>query len=70
MPQNRNARKDLELREAENGVVPTMVPTIVPTTHDPDLARLVAVWHQLPDAIRAAIAALVQASGVDESPTD
>ena len=47
-----------------------MVPTIVPTTRDAELARLVAVWHQLPDTIKAAITALVQASGVDESPAD
>ncbi len=62
-----------ELREAEKGEVPVLVPTppknVSSPLTDPDLARLVALWPKLPDAIKAGISALVNASVVDDAPT-
>lgn len=60
---------DKELRQDDDGEVPTMVPR--PQSADsgthfpPDLARVVAAWDRLPEAIKAGILALVQAGGSD-----
>jgi hypothetical protein len=59
------------LRETPNGEVPTVVPSppgaISSPDLPPDLARLVAVWNRLPDAIKAGVLALVQAAGVADA---
>ena len=53
-----------ELRKDANDEVPTVVPSARGgPSLPPDLARVVAVWPNLPEAIRAAIAALVQTAG-------
>jgi len=61
------------LRDGEKSEVPVLVPSppegVSSPPPDPDLARLVALWPKLPDAIKAAISALVQASGADDAPT-
>ncbi len=61
-----------ELREGEKGEVPVLVPcppkNVSSPLTDPDLARLVALWPKLPDAIKAGISALVNASVVDDAP--
>ena len=70
---DRATSKDVkELRDDAEGEVPTVVPRppkgdLSPPT-DPDLARLVAAWPRLPNAIKAGIAALVQAAGADDPP--
>ncbi len=54
----------------QSGAGPTEPPTIAPDLAklptpdptDPDLARLVAVWADLPPAIRAGIVAMVKAT--------
>ncbi len=55
-----------ELRQTSDAVVPTVVPSAsepVPSPQLPtDLARIVATWERLPNAIKAAILALVQAA--------
>ena len=63
-----------ELREGEKGGVPVLVPCPPKSVSslqitDPDLARLVALWPMLPDAIKVGISALVNASVVDDAPT-
>ena len=60
-----------DLRQAANGEVPTVVPSsshadsgpFSPPLGDPDLARVMAVWPRLAEAIKAGILALVQAAG-------
>jgi hypothetical protein len=52
-------------------MVPNMVPVAVPNpcvatsspNLPPDLARVVAAWPRLPDAIKAGVLAMVQATG-------
>ena len=56
-----------ELRQTSDAVVPVLVPTASEPANapdfPPDLARVVANWDQLPDAIKTAILALVRAAG-------
>ena len=56
-----------ELRQTPDAVVPVLVPSAQVATSNPafppDLARVVAAWIRLPDAIKAGIIALVQAAG-------
>jgi len=56
------------LRDNESGEVPAVVPSpprTAPSSGFPrDLARVVAAWDRLPDAIKAGVLALVQAAGV------
>jgi len=67
---NGNDRKDL--RQPEDRVVPTLVPTSSPDADaetaptppsDTGLAQVVAAWPHLPVAIRAGIVAMVNAAG-------
>jgi hypothetical protein len=55
------------LRDDALGEVPTMVPSPPNPAPEPplppDLARVVAAWDRLPDAIKAGILAMVQAAG-------
>ncbi len=60
--QNRNDQDDEELRQIAECVVPTMVPSPQETESDPDLARLNDEWTRLPDPIRTAILALLDAA--------
>jgi hypothetical protein len=53
---------DKELRQTENGVVPTMVPSPPEAGLDPGLARLNVAWATLPAHIKAAILALLDAA--------
>ena len=66
----RGSRKDQdgkEIREFHSGEVPTVVPcpsgAISGLDFPPDLARVVAAWDRLPEAIKAGVLALVQAAG-------
>jgi len=56
----------LELRDDENGEVPVLVPSptdaVSPAQLPPELARVVAAWDELPEAIRTGILALVDAA--------
>jgi hypothetical protein len=55
-----------ELRQTSDAVVPVLVPSASDPAQEPqipaDLARLGAEWDRLPDAIKNAILALVQAA--------
>jgi hypothetical protein len=55
-----------ELRQTPDAVVPTVVPSASEPAKEPhlpaDLTRIVATWDHLPDAIKSAILALVQAT--------
>ena len=67
MNESPNDQLEQELRDNATGEVPTMVPC--PPGADfgpdfpPDLARVVAAWDHLPDAIKAGILAFVEAGG-------
>ena len=56
----------MELRDGESGEVPVLVPSsedgVSSAKLPPELARVVAVWDQLPEAIRTGILALVDAA--------
>jgi hypothetical protein len=60
-------KDDTELRDVSQGEVPTVVPSppgaVFGPPLPPDLARVVAAWDRLPEAIKAGILALVQAAG-------
>jgi hypothetical protein len=43
--------------------VPVVVPSSPEPPFPPDLARVVAAWDRLPEAIKAGVLALVQAAG-------
>jgi hypothetical protein len=47
--------------------VPVGVPSpsgpVSDAQQSPDLARVVAAWHRLPDAIKVGVLALIQAAG-------
>jgi hypothetical protein len=55
----------LELRDNQSGKVPVLVPSsqdgVSSAQLPPELARVVAAWDQLPEAIRTGILALVDA---------
>lgn len=54
-----------ELRQTPDAVVPVLVPCSLEAAKSPhlppDLARVVATWDRLPEAIKAAIVALADA---------
>ena len=56
-----------EIRDNQSAEVPTEVPSSSGAVSGPqfplDLARVVAAWDRLPEAIKAGILALIQASG-------
>jgi integrase len=52
-----------EIRDNQSGEVPVGVPFSPEPQFPPDLARVVAAWDRLPDAIKAGVLALVQAAG-------
>ncbi len=52
-----------EIRDNQSGEVPVRVPSLPEPQFPPDLARVVATWDRLPEAIKAGILALVQAAG-------
>lgn len=56
-----------EIDHNQPGEVPTVVPTpsgvVSGPTFPADLATVVAAWERLPDAIKAAILALVNTTG-------
>jgi hypothetical protein len=56
-----------ELRDNDFGEVPTVVPcppgAVSVPGFPPDLARVVAAWDRLPEAIKAGVLALVQVAG-------
>jgi hypothetical protein len=66
------------LRESANGEVPSVVPTspeaaeTQPATRtlDADLSRVLAAWPNLPQALKAAVLALVNAAGAVRSDRD
>jgi hypothetical protein len=59
------------VRNDESGEVPTVVPSpsgnVPGVEFPPDLARVVAAWNRLPDAIKVGVVALVQAAGVADA---
>jgi len=63
----RNDQVYQEIRDESSGEVPVLVPSppgaVSGPPYCPDLARVVGAWDRLPDAIRTAILALVQAAG-------
>ena len=65
-PDLSNDQPPLELRDGETGEVPVLVPSsedgVSSSQLPPELARVVAAWDQLPDAIRTGILALVEAA--------
>ncbi len=52
-----------ELRQDHEAEVPIGVPSSPEPQFPPDLARVVAAWDRLPEAIKAGVLALVQAAG-------
>jgi len=70
-PDDVNPSSAKALRQGSNDVVPTLVPSssqedsaaILPPPTDPDLARVLAAWPRLPEAIKAGILAMVQVAG-------
>ncbi len=56
-----------EIRDNQSGEVPVGVPSspgaVSGPQFPPDLARVVAAWDRLPEAIKAGVLALVQAAG-------
>jgi hypothetical protein len=66
-PDLRKGRACKELRDNESGEVPALVPSPSEAASgpvfSPDLARVVAAWPDLPDAIKAGVLAIVQAAG-------
>ncbi|RIK76945.1 MAG: hypothetical protein DCC67_13265 [Planctomycetota bacterium] len=56
----------MELRDDQTGEVPVLVPSpedgVSIAQLPPDMARVVAAWDGLPEAIRTAILALVDAA--------
>ena len=64
---SRNGQQYRELRDEPSGEVPVLVPWLPDAVsgpiHHPELVRVVDAWDHLPEAIRTAILALVQAAG-------
>ncbi|MCH7685108.1 MAG: hypothetical protein IH899_00245 [Planctomycetes bacterium] len=58
-----NNNDNTELRDTPQGEVPVLVPSPPGAAFSPDLARVVAGWDGLPEAIQAAILAIVEAGG-------
>lgn len=54
------------MRDNESGEVPTVVPcpsgAVSGTSFPPDLSKVVAAWPRLPEAIKAGVLAMVQAT--------
>jgi hypothetical protein len=65
-PDLSNDKQRLELRDDESGEVTVLVPSpedgVSSAQHPTDLARVLTAWDQLPEAIRTAILALVDAA--------
>jgi len=67
VPDSPNTQTGQEIRDSPKCEVPVLVPSPPNPVSDPgppaDLARVVAAWDRLPDAIKAGILALVNAAG-------
>jgi hypothetical protein len=65
-PDSRKDQLNQQIRNDEPGAVPTVVPLLsesAPTPDlSPDLANIVAVWPSLPNAVKAGILAMIEAS--------
>lgn len=59
-----SSNNEADLRQSPEAVVPSVVPTSPrdPAISDDDLARIVAAWPRLPDAIKTGILAMVKAT--------
>jgi hypothetical protein len=63
---SRNEGPNRELREQRSPEVPVLVPCPPGHHFPPDLARVAALWPDLPDAIKAGVLALVEAAQVGD----
>jgi hypothetical protein len=67
---SRNDQRRKEIRETQNAEVPVVVPSpseaVSGPDFPPDLARVVAAWPDLPQAIKAGVLALVNAAAGGE----
>ena len=62
-PESANIDTSSELRQDHEAEVPAVVSSSPELQFPPDLARVVAAWDRLPEAIKAGILALVHAAG-------
>ena len=60
---SRNDKLYQELRDESSGEVPVLVPSPSSAVFSPDLARVLAGWDGLPEAIQTAILAIVEVGG-------
>jgi hypothetical protein len=65
-PDSRKDQLNQQIRDDEPGAVPTVVPPSSESTPllelSPELANIVPVWPTLPQAIKAGILAMIEAS--------
>jgi hypothetical protein len=63
-PDSATSNDGKELRNDDQAVVPTMVPSdSKDASIPPDLAQVVAAWDKLPKAIKAGVLAMIHAAG-------